>query len=339
MTVQDTRFAWQTLEGRIVRLHWYDGDQSFAQHAVDIGDQAIEQAEQLLGVQETEKVDFFIYDNEDAFRAALGPGTRENVGGTAVSSIRTLFGLIEPSDINSDWVRILVTHELTHLVFNTAVQNPYHLPPRWLNEGLAVYLSEGNDQSERDQVSSAIDGGGGLIPLQGLGGLFPTGDGFALGLRRVGLGRFLSRRCLRQGRPRQADSQLRRRRDRRSGVHRRDRQDLVAFDDSWLASLGTTRATTDRTEPAPPGPVPPDWQSAPAGRPHCSATLTRRWTPTPHLPGASGRRSSEPRDPAARQSVRCWMFGSTTRFSPEAASLRRRRVDGRPVGRRHRNPL
>jgi hypothetical protein len=38
----------------------------------------------------------------------------------------------------------VVPHELVHLVFDTAVKNPYHFPPRWLNEGLAVYLSEGN---------------------------------------------------------------------------------------------------------------------------------------------------------------------------------------------------
>ena len=35
----------------------------------------------------------------------------------------------------------LVAHELTHLVFDEAAHNPYAYPPRWLNEGLAVYLS------------------------------------------------------------------------------------------------------------------------------------------------------------------------------------------------------
>ena len=38
---------------------------------------------------------------------------------------------------------IVIPHELTHLVFDTATQNPYHEPPHWLNEGLAVYISEG----------------------------------------------------------------------------------------------------------------------------------------------------------------------------------------------------
>ena len=70
-------------------------------------------------------------------------------------------------------------HELVHLVFDTAVQNPYHFPPRWLNEGLAVYLSQGYEAGDRSAVESAARGGT-LIPLDGLVGQFPTGDGFFL---------------------------------------------------------------------------------------------------------------------------------------------------------------
>ena len=39
--------------------------------------------------------------------------------------------------------RIVIPHELTHLVFDTAVRQPVHGPPRWLNEGLAAYLVRG----------------------------------------------------------------------------------------------------------------------------------------------------------------------------------------------------
>ena len=46
---------------------------------------------------EDEPVDFFIYADQDAFYDALGPGTRENVGGQANAEIRTLFALIAPS--------------------------------------------------------------------------------------------------------------------------------------------------------------------------------------------------------------------------------------------------
>ena len=67
---------------------------------------------------------------------------------------------------------IVVPHELTHLVFDTAVENPYRFPPRWLNEGLAVYLSEGYGPGDRNRVADAVDTHD-LIPLDALGGAVP----------------------------------------------------------------------------------------------------------------------------------------------------------------------
>ena len=145
-----------------------------------IGESAIEQTAALLGVTETEPVDFFIYADEDSFCDALGPGTRENVGGQADAEIRTLFALIPPAQIDDAWVEAVIPHELTHLVFDTAADNPYHFPPRWLNEGLAVYESEGYGPSDRIDVAAAASDGT-LIPLAGLIGQFPTsGDRFRL---------------------------------------------------------------------------------------------------------------------------------------------------------------
>src|SRR5262249_40084001 len=114
-----------------------------------------------------------IYATEDDFRGALAPGAREHVGGQANPAIRTMVGEIAQSDVDSDWVDVLVTHELTHIVFADAVDNPYHFPPRWLNEGLAVYLSQGYDVSDRSQVADAARDGT-LMPLRAIVGLFPT---------------------------------------------------------------------------------------------------------------------------------------------------------------------
>ena len=46
-------------------------------------------------------------------------------------------------------------------VFDTATDNPYHFAPRWLNEGLAVYLSEGNGAEYRQSVQGAVSLSGG----------------------------------------------------------------------------------------------------------------------------------------------------------------------------------
>ena len=170
---QDTSEDWRTQVGDIVTVHWYQGDEAFATKALDIGEQAIRATAGLLGVTETEPVDFFIYADDAAFRQALGPGTRENVGGQAHPDIRTLFALITPDEINDPWVGVVIPHELVHLVFDTAVQNPYRFPPRWLNEGLAVYLSEGYTQSDHGLVADAVSSGD-LMPLDALSGQFPT---------------------------------------------------------------------------------------------------------------------------------------------------------------------
>ncbi|HYO42832.1 MAG TPA: peptidase MA family metallohydrolase [Candidatus Limnocylindrales bacterium] len=169
----DTDQAWRTMKGDLVVVHWYAGDEAFARKALAIGDRAVKQTADLLGVAETEPIDFFIYGDNEAFRSALGPGTRENVGGRARADIRTLFALIEPSGINDSWVEVVIPHELVHLVFDTAVTNPYRFPPRWVNEGLAVYLSEGYTPTDRSYVAAAVEQDE-LLPLTALTGQFPT---------------------------------------------------------------------------------------------------------------------------------------------------------------------
>ncbi len=143
VTYADTRFAWKTLVGDIVNVHWYEGSNAFGRRALAIGDKAVREASAFLGVTESEPIDFFIYADEPAFYDAVGPSTRENVVGTAIAEIRTMFGLIPPNEVSTAEVARTVPHELTHLVFDTAVQNPYHHPPRWLDEGVATYLTFG----------------------------------------------------------------------------------------------------------------------------------------------------------------------------------------------------
>jgi len=264
ITVTDDRFSWKTLQGRIVRLHWYDGTDAFAKRALDIGDKAIAQASALLGVTETQPVDFFIYDSETPFRDALGPGTRENVGGQAIAAIRTLFGLIQPTDIDSSWVDTLVTHELTHLVFNTAVQNPYHQPPRWLNEGLAVYLSQGYVDGDKSKVADAASSGD-LMPLDAIAGLFPTTfDRFSLAYAESVSA--VDDIIKTYGKP----ALVALIRSYATGVTDEEAfkaaigKGVAAFGDEWLAAQGATAPQPFGPESPPPGPVPPDWAGVPA---------------------------------------------------------------------------
>lgn len=259
----DDRYDWRTVEEGPVRLHWYAGSEGFARRALRVGLDAIEQAAGMLGVGEVEPVDFFVYDSSEALYGALGPGTRENVGGQANPLIRTMVGVIRPDDVDSDWVDTLVTHELTHMVFADATANPYHQPPRWLNEGLAVYLSEGYDVGRRAQVADAAAHGQ-LIPLEGIAGLFPTTyDRFSLAYAESvsAVDHFIAT----YGR----DTLVRLITSYRDGVTDDEAflaatgADMRAFDDAWLAAQGVSRPEPYGPRPAPPGPVPADWRTDP----------------------------------------------------------------------------
>ena len=175
----DDRFDWKTVSGDLVRVHWYEGSEEFARKALKLGEDEVRDTSKLLGVTETEPVDFFVYANRDDFYGALGPGAHENVAGTAYAYIRTLLGLIPPNQIDDSLIAVRIPHEFVHLVFDTASSNPYHGAPRWLNEGLAVYQSEGYGGDDRGAVERAARSGT-LIPLDGLTGQFPNGDDFFL---------------------------------------------------------------------------------------------------------------------------------------------------------------
>jgi len=260
---QDTRFAWNTQQGDLVRVHWYAGSNRFGARALQIGEQAVREASALLGVTETDPIDYFIYGDTQAFYDVLGPSIRENVGGIALPEIRTLFANIAPSDVDAAWVGVVVPHELTHLVFGTATSNPYHDPPHWMNEGLAVYLSEGYAADARTDVERTARAGE-IMPLRALVGQFPTtADRFRLAYDEsvsaidylIGTyGQEALVKLIRSYADGVSDDAAF---DAALGV------DAAGFEAGWLSSLGVEEPAPYGPLPAPPGPLPPDWQAAP----------------------------------------------------------------------------
>jgi hypothetical protein len=261
----DTRFDWRTKVGPLVRIHWYEGDDAFGTRALAIAEQGVKTAEAAFGVTETEPIDFFVYAEQTPFYDALGPGTRENVGGEAVAEIRTLFALIGPNEVDASWVSTVIPHELTHLVFNTAVKNPYHFPPRWLNEGLAVYLSQGYDSDDQGRVADAA-GAGTIIPLTGLVGQFPTNaDRFYLAYAEsVSAVAYLVKAHGTESVDKLIAAYA-------TGVTDDAAftaaigMDMTAFDAAWQASVHARAPVKTGPQPAPAGPVPPGWSGAPPG--------------------------------------------------------------------------
>ena len=262
----DDRFDWKTVSGDLVRVHWYKGDAAFGAKALKLGEDEVRETSKLLGVTETEPADFFVYANKADFYGALGPGAHENVAGSAYADIRTLLGLIPPGQIDDPLVAVRIPHEFVHLVFDTAASNPYHRAPRWLNEGLATYQSEGYGSSDRGRVQDAARSGK-LIPLDGLTGQFPNGQDFYLayaeGVAAVKYmidthGSDALVTLIRSYADGRTDDEA---------FKAALGQDMTEFGAAWFEDVKAKTPPRYGPQPAPPGPVPAAWVGPPMGGP------------------------------------------------------------------------
>jgi hypothetical protein len=257
VTYADTRFKWKTKTGPVVRLHWYEGSESFANTLLGFAQEGVDDATAFMGAGHQAPIDFFVYADERPFYDAMGAGIRENVGGLAIPETRTLFALAGPGE--TAYAQSAVPHEITHVVFDEVTSNPYHYPPHWLNEAIATYVSEGYGSSDRARVSSAAQSGT-LMPLAALGGQFPTSrDRFFLAYAESvsaidffikTYGQSAVNDLLEAFGDGASDDEA---------FIEATGEDMAAFDRAWMESVGAQPGRSFGPQPAPTGPLPPGW--------------------------------------------------------------------------------
>jgi hypothetical protein len=107
VTYADDRFDWQTETGALVSVHWYEGSSAFGSRALQIGEDAVKQAADLLKVTESDPIDFFVMRIKPLLRCAWAGHPRERRR-QANAEIRTMFALIPTSEIDQSWVGIVI---------------------------------------------------------------------------------------------------------------------------------------------------------------------------------------------------------------------------------------
>jgi hypothetical protein len=157
-------------------VHWYGNAESRARHFGDLTADAVQRAEALLGHDLSGPLDIFVYASNDAFFGALGPGAREWTGAATYPEIRTVFMNLEKN--SASYLDTVVTHEVTHVVFHDATDNPFHEPARWLNEGIATWAEQQN--ANQEQATVRADAHDGLFAFDAITQQFPIGDRGAL---------------------------------------------------------------------------------------------------------------------------------------------------------------
>jgi hypothetical protein len=164
---------WQHAQLGEANVHWYGDAEGQALRFGELTAIGVERAEDLLGTELAGPVDVFVYDSREDFFGALGPGAREWTGAAAYSELRTIFMWLRGG--SAAYLEVAMLHEVTHVVFHDATDNPYHEPARWLNEGIATWSERSEADDERGIVALEASGAG-LFAFEAITEQFPIGE-------------------------------------------------------------------------------------------------------------------------------------------------------------------
>lgn len=168
LTWLDSIHNWQTITSGYINLHWYAGNQTFAQDLLAAAEIGLARLENDAGLQPDKPIHLYIYGNTEDMRDAIlyEPGW---TGGLAFPEHDIVIIGISQSEI--DWGRTTIVHELTHVLVGHLTFSCLGDVPTWLNEGLAVYSEGELDSASATQLSEAISNDE-LLTVRSLSGGF-----------------------------------------------------------------------------------------------------------------------------------------------------------------------
>ena len=173
---EDNRFAWQMLSDNNLTVHWYNGDLSFGQAALDVARRGIQKINDLLLVTLDEPVNIYLYADTVAQSSALEMGGLSLVGGHASPDLRLVLASIAPGPEQGLEMDRKIPHELAHVLTYDLMGARYKFLPIWLQEGIAAQV-ELSANPDYPLVLAQASGKKALFPINDLCGAFPPEAG------------------------------------------------------------------------------------------------------------------------------------------------------------------
>lgn len=175
---EDNRFDWQTFEASTLKVHWYNGDASFGQAALNAAQAGLDSISALMPLDLSQPTDIFIYSNSDDLRGTLVLGGEDWVAGHADPAIGVVMVLVEPGPEQSITMEQRIPHELMHVMTYRSVGAGYNNLPAWFREGTAT-LAEIYPNADYDRILADAAANDRLIPLKNLCASFAADRGQA----------------------------------------------------------------------------------------------------------------------------------------------------------------
>lgn len=168
----DNRFPWKTIEDGNIRLHWYTGDDAFAQQARDIARAGLQKTSQMLLVTTGDVLDVYIYALSADLQSAIQAGGQVlSVGGEASPDLGVALVAVSPGLEQAVEMERTIPHELAHLLTFRLVGARYSNLPLWLREGIASTAEPANP--DYAEIIAQAKKQNALIPIADLCDTFP----------------------------------------------------------------------------------------------------------------------------------------------------------------------
>ncbi len=157
VSFDDTNHKWMDVSQDNIYLHWYQGNNDFANSLLNAAITAKNIQEHDTGASINSPVNLYIYASQGDLLSSM-ISAQEWTGGRARPEFNTILLFIAPSDL--DWGKKAVAHEMGHLVTHQITSSPYGsaLPP-WLDEGLAMHAEGTQSDSDASLLKDAIAAG------------------------------------------------------------------------------------------------------------------------------------------------------------------------------------
>jgi hypothetical protein len=175
----DNRYEWQQLQDDQFSVHWYAGEVSFAQEALNIASAGASNWRNFLNLPLPGRIEIYIYDSVEAMQSALQASAQEWVAGHTDPDLGVALVSLPPGPEQHLEMERQIPHELMHLSLHGALGPAYANLPVWLNEGLASMAELYPNPDYQGLLDSAYRSGQ-LQPFDALCRSFPAETNRAL---------------------------------------------------------------------------------------------------------------------------------------------------------------
>jgi len=163
---------WKSLSDGKVTIWYYDSSEKLARALLKACQDGFKRIKKDLGIELQYAVDLYVYPSNGALRQAYNL-SQTWAGAVALPDYSKV--LIGCQEIEIEWGKLTVVHELTHLATRQMSRNAYTRVPTWLNEGISVY-AEGPLSSERQTLINRAKWSKTLYSAEALCSPFPSVD-------------------------------------------------------------------------------------------------------------------------------------------------------------------